>query len=113
NVVRVCVCVWVFVCVCMYLGVYFCMCVCVCVCVCVCMCVSVGVFVCVCVCVCVCAGEDLLIQRMTYKAVMNPGDESQPMRLHGDTATVELSLSVRCDKQYYAKKGNKHCRPRA
>ncbi|XP_031436723.1 protein jagged-2-like [Clupea harengus] len=58
------------------------------------------------------ASEDLLIQRLTYKAVMNPGDESQPMHLYGDTATVELSLSVRCDKHYYGNKCNKQCRPR-
>ncbi|XP_048107391.1 protein jagged-2-like [Alosa alosa] len=58
------------------------------------------------------ASEELLIQRLTYKAAMDPGEELQVLHLHGDTASVELNLSVRCHKHYYGNKCNKQCRPR-
>lgn len=43
---------------------------------------------------------------------MNPGEERRIIPYKGQTASIQYSVRVRCDRYYYGNKCNKQCRPR-
>jgi len=43
---------------------------------------------------------------------MNPGEKRRTIQHKGQTASMNYSVCVRCDRYYYGNKCNKQCRPR-
>ncbi|KAF1374394.1 hypothetical protein PFLUV_G00228650 [Perca fluviatilis] len=56
--------------------------------------------------------DELLIERSIHKGMINPGEEKQPVEYKSSTASLEYTIRVRCDENYYGSKCNKVCRPR-
>lgn len=60
----------------------------------------------------VCPDDELLIERSTYKGMLNPGEEKQMVMHKSSVASFNYTMRVRCDEHYYGSKCNKVCRPR-
>ncbi|XP_035850401.1 protein jagged-2-like isoform X2 [Sander lucioperca] len=56
--------------------------------------------------------DELLIERSIHKGMINPGEEKQTVEYKSLTASLEYTIRVRCDENYYGSKCNKVCRPR-
>ncbi|XP_032382115.1 protein jagged-2 isoform X1 [Etheostoma spectabile] len=56
--------------------------------------------------------DELLIERSIHKGMINPGDEKQTVEYKRLTTSLEYTIRVRCDENYYGSKCNKVCRPR-
>ncbi|XP_028421411.1 protein jagged-2 isoform X2 [Perca flavescens] len=56
--------------------------------------------------------DELLIERSIHKGMINPGEEKQTVEYKSSTASLEYTIRVRCDENYYGSKCNKVCRPR-
>ncbi|XP_076002790.1 protein jagged-2-like isoform X2 [Genypterus blacodes] len=56
--------------------------------------------------------EELLIERSIHKGMINPGEDKQHVEHKSLIASIEYTIRVRCDENYYSSKCNKVCRPR-
>lgn len=53
-----------------------------------------------------------LIERILLSSMLNPGEQWQTYRHHGQTLSLEYRLRFRCDSNYYGPLCNKLCRAR-
>lgn len=58
------------------------------------------------------ADEELLIERSIHRGMLTPGEERQTVEYKSLSFSLDYSLRVRCDENYYGPKCNKVCRPR-
>ncbi|XP_053290983.1 protein jagged-2 isoform X1 [Pleuronectes platessa] len=56
--------------------------------------------------------DELLIERSIHKGTINPGEEKQTVEYKSLISSLEYTVRVRCNENYYGSKCNKVCRPR-
>ncbi|XP_039624072.1 protein jagged-1b [Polypterus senegalus] len=57
-------------------------------------------------------GEEQMIEQVLHSAMLNPGDQWQPLRHHGRVASVDYKVRFRCSENYFGPACNKFCRAR-